>query len=245
MAGKVEIFNNLHLESDSEDEPTLGELVEVSKRVQSAELTDREDAFRAGHATFNPHRQGWVPKSMAKRSKKSRPREMSSKAPVPVGRDRCLGLANDFDRNRSVKRFDPRFEEHCGDLRDEHVERNYAFVQGLREKRRKELEGIVSKDRSSAGASEELRRMAEDDHHRKTILRRREILKNVRKEEKDAVKRGKRPYFLKEKDIRNLEMKAKFDDLKKSGGIKKYIEKRRRRIASKDKKLLPGRRGGD
>lgn len=220
--------------SDPEDEPTLGERVEVAKREQDE---------RAIGAFARPYGTKRAPESVAKRTKKSRPREISSKRPVPVGRDRCLGIDDGQGRERSVRKaFDPRFEDHCGDLREDHVERNYAFVNGLREKRKSELEQTLRKDNSNEEAGRELRRMEEDNNRRKVVLRRRQILQKVRQEEKEAVKRGKKPYFLKEKDLRKLEVEAKFKELKQSGGVKKYIEKRRRRLASKDRKLLPGRR---
>lgn len=220
--------------SDPEDEPTLGERVEVAKREKVGRATD---------AFAGPYRTNRAPESVAKRSKKSKPREISSRRPVPIGRERCLGIDDGRGRDRSVRNaFDPRFEEHCGDLREDHVERNYAFVSGLREKRKNELERTVKKDNSNEEAAYELRRMEEENNRRKVIVRRRELLQKVRHEEKEAVKRGKKPYFLKEKDIRKLELEAKFKELKQIGGVKKYIEKRRRRLASKDRKLLPQRR---
>lgn len=220
--------------SDPEDEPTLGERVQVAKREQDE---------RAIGAFVGPYRTTRAPESVVKRTKKSRPREISSKRPVPVGRDRCLGIDDGLGRERSVRKaFDPRFEDHCGDLREEHVERNYSFVNGLREKRKSELEQTLKKDNTNEDAARELRGMEEENNRKKVVLRRRQILQKVRQEEKEAVKRGKKPYFLKEKDLRKLEVEAKFKELKQSGGVNKYIEKRRRKLASKDRKLLPGRR---
>lgn len=219
---------------DIQEEPTVGELVEVAKR---------EDVQRATAAFVGPFQTNRAPESVAKRSKKSRPREISSKRPVPVGRERCLGIDDGRHRGRSVRKgFDPRFEEHCGDLREQHVERNYAFMDGIRERRRSVLEKSLKRENGDESAAMELRQMQEEDGRKRNIMRRREILREVREEEKEAVKRGKQPYFLKEKDIRKLEVKAKFKELKKIGGVKKYIEKRRRRLASKDRKLLPERR---
>lgn len=213
--------------------PTLGELAAVQKR---GTVRDDQDML------FTPSRANWAPKVVNKRTRKSRPREISSKYPVPLGRDRCLGIDNNSANGRSVKRFDPRFEDHCGDLREEHVERNYLFINGLREKRKRELQGALKKASSKEDAQYELDRMEQEDKRRDVLQRRKEILQKVRTEEKEAVKKGKNPYFLKEKDVRKLELKAKFEQLKKGGGIKKYIEKRRRKLAGKDKKLLPERR---
>lgn len=220
--------------SDSEDEPTLGERVEVSRR---------ERIEKATHAFEGAYRTTRAPESVAKRSKRGRPREISSKRPVPVGRERCLGIDNGQGKERSVRKaFDPRFEDHCGDLREEHVERNYSFVNGLREKRRSVLFKEVKKNSANEEAAYELRRMDEEDNRRKVIERRKEILRKVRQEEKEAVKRGKKPFFMKTSALQKLEVEAKFRELKEKGGVKKYIEKRRRRLASKDRKLLPNSR---
>eukprot|EP00177_Eucheuma_denticulatum_P004700 GFKZ01008530.1.p1 GENE.GFKZ01008530.1~~GFKZ01008530.1.p1 ORF type:complete len:235 (-),score=53.05 GFKZ01008530.1:1993-2697(-) len=225
----------LHPPPEDNYEPTLGDRVRL---VQKAELK------RASIVSPNAYYLTRAPESVAKRTRKNGPREISSRRPVPVGRERCLGIDSGESRNeRSVKRgFDPRFEEHCGELREEHVERNYAFVVGLRERRKKMLEDRVRKKQGDEEVERELRAMDEEEHRRKGILRRRKILADLRQEEKEAVKRGKKPYFLKEKDIRKLEMKEKFKELKEVGGVKKYIEKRRRRLAGKDRKLLPSRR---
>lgn len=182
------------------------------------------------------------PKSTSSRAKKSRPREISSRRPVPVGRERCLGIDSGAEQSRSLKKFDPRFEEHCGDLRGGHIERNYAFIQSLRASERKHLEDAVKANPTNEEAVERLRSMEQDEVRRRAVERRKDIMNNVRQQEKEAVKRGKQPYFLKEKDIRKLELKAKFEDLKKKGGVKKYIQKRRKRLTGKDKKLLPNRR---
>lgn len=216
------------------EEPTLEELLQkVSKggwESKDSRATGTKDAY------FPRER---APKTVRGRGKKSRPREISSRVRVPVGRERCLGIDGDAGQGRSVRRFDPRFEEHCGDLREEHVERNYEFVRAFRESERKQLKHAVTKNPADLHASVQLENMQQDDLRRKSILRRREILQNLRSEEKEAVKKGKKPFFWKEKDLRGLEVKAKYEELKKKGGVKKYIEKRRKRLASKDRKLLP------
>ncbi|PXF49828.1 Ribosomal RNA processing protein 36-like [Gracilariopsis chorda] len=226
--------------SSGDEEETMGEILQKEK-----------PSYEHGNALTHSGRYGRFtsgserpPKSTSTRKKKSRPREISSRRPVPVGRERCLGIDSGVEHSRSVKKFDPRFEEHCGELREGHIERNYAFIQSLRASERKQLENAVKANPIDEEALGKLRSMEQDEVRRRAIERRRDIMKNFRKEEKEAVKRGKQPYFLKEKDIRKLEVKAKFDDLKKKGGIKKYIQKRRKRLTGKDRKLLPNRRPG-
>ncbi|CAN8073580.1 unnamed protein product [Agarophyton chilense] len=222
----------------SREEPTLGEV------LQSKEKSARGKAEYASHSILRKLARGieFAPRSIKERGKKSRPREISSRAPVPVGRERCLGIDNGAHQSRSLRKFDPRFEEHCGDLLEEHVERNYAFVRSIQNSEKKSLEEKVKKNPEDYDASHELKSMEQSEIRRNALLRRRNILSAYKKNEKEAVKRGKQPYFLKEKDVRNLEMRAKFEELKKTGGVKRYIQKRRKRLAGKDKKLLPNRR---
>ena len=214
--------------------PTLGEL--VAMRSKNTQADDSE-------TVFEPTRPTWEPKIVSKRSNKSAPREISSKRPVPVGRDRCLGIGERDTKQRSLRNFDPRFEDHCGELLEDHIERNYEFLTGLRESRRQRLLRDLKKGTDANDAEKELQRMEQEDRRREAAHRRRDVLKQVRSEEKEAVKQGKKPFFLKEKDIRNLELKAKFEDLRKNGTVQKYIEKRRKKLAGKDRKLLPQRRG--
>lgn len=56
---------------------------------------------------------------------------------------------------------------------------------------------------------------------------------------------GKQPFYLKKSDKRKRELVAKYEELKATGQLDKYMEKRRRKNASKDHRYLPGRRGGD
>jgi ribosomal RNA-processing protein 36 len=54
---------------------------------------------------------------------------------------------------------------------------------------------------------------------------------------------GKNPYFLKKSEKRKMELVAKYEELKASGGLDKYMAKRRKKNAAKDHRYLPsGRR---
>jgi ribosomal RNA-processing protein 36 len=54
---------------------------------------------------------------------------------------------------------------------------------------------------------------------------------------------GKRPFYLKKSEKKRLELVAKYEALKASGGLEKYMAKRRKKNAAKDHRYLPvGRR---
>jgi ribosomal RNA-processing protein 36 len=67
----------------------------------------------------------------------------------------------------------------------------------------------------------------------------------VQTQERGAVKDGKKPFYLKKSEQRRLELVAKYEELKGSGKLEKYLEKRRKKNAAKDHRYLPStRRGG-
>lgn len=217
---------------DNSTELTIGERLASERSAQGTRARLASSLARFSHTEG--------PSTVSKRSSKNRPREISSRRPVPQGRDRCLGIESNGEKKKPV---DPRFEEHCGELRDEHVDRNFAFVDGLREKEIAELENAVRKKPQDDDLCSQLRAMHAQQSRRKSELRKKKIVTEARTKEREAVKQGKTPYFLRKSDIRELELESKFEELKKKGGLKKYIEKRRKRATAKDRKRLPPRRG--
>ena len=60
--------------------------------------------------------------------------------------------------------------------------------------------------------------------------------------EKEAVKGGKKPFFLKKSEKKKQELIRKYQELKASGGLEKAMAKRRRKNAAKDHRLVPSTR---
>ena len=65
------------------------------------------------------------------------------------------------------------------------------------------------------------------------------------KSEKEAVSKGKKPFFLKKRVLREAELKDRFDSLKKKGRVNKYMEKKRKRNAQRDRANMPAVRGAE
>jgi len=53
---------------------------------------------------------------------------------------------------------------------------------------------------------------------------------------------GNKPFYLKKSEKRKRELVAKYEELKATGGLEKFMAKRRRKNASKDHRYLPDRR---
>ena len=66
----------------------------------------------------------------------------------------------------------------------------------------------------------------------------------VRQEEVQAVKEGKKPFFAKKSALRERELIAQYEELKKGGKLDKFLEKRRRKLDAKQHKRVPGEAPG-
>ncbi|KAM0826050.1 hypothetical protein ACQ4PT_069145 [Festuca glaucescens] len=71
-----------------------------------------------------------------------------------------------------------------------------------------------------------------------------EIVRGHIKKEREAAKAGKQPYYLKKSEIRQRKLMDKYNELKETGKLDAFIEKRRKKNASKDHRYMPYRRDG-
>ncbi|RLM86758.1 hypothetical protein C2845_PM04G21440 [Panicum miliaceum] len=72
-----------------------------------------------------------------------------------------------------------------------------------------------------------------------------EILREHIKKEREAAKAGKRPYYLKKSELRERKLMNKYNELKEAGKLDAFMERRRKKNASKDHRFMPYRRNGD
>ncbi|GBF95631.1 hypothetical protein Rsub_08613 [Raphidocelis subcapitata] len=179
-----------------------------------------------------------------KRETKNRPQEVTSKR--PVGRFREV---IQVPKHRGVDpRFDPGVSGAPSNPQDQERERKrYAFIYD--EVLPQELAALkqrLKKERREPKRREmqaELTRLEQRLREEKSRRKRGELEKGWKSEQKAAVAAGKKPFFLKKSEKRKLELVAKYEELKSSGKLEKYMAKRARKNASKDHRYLPGRRG--
>ncbi|CAK9781603.1 DUF947-domain-containing protein [Cutaneotrichosporon oleaginosum] len=190
------------------------------------------------------------------RSNKHAPVAMSSKK--QVSRRRAV-----IDVPRSERR-DPRFSALSAEKAnpDVHAKR-YAFVPELLEAEMKDLQAqlaaakkaekackLVEKPRFTAAREDverELARVRTRLDRARTEQREREVLARVRGEENARRKDGKGAWYLKKSEKRDLLLQARFEALEKEGGkraVKKVVEKKRKKVAGKEKKSRPFKAGG-
>ncbi|KAG9100138.1 rRNA biogenesis protein rrp36 [Ceratobasidium sp. 370] len=144
---------------------------------------------------------------------------------------------------------DPRFTPLSGELSQSHIAKAYSFLPELQKSEAAALHASLAKARKQRAAPETidkleraLKRAESAVERAKREEREREVLAKAKKEEEAKRKEGKRAWFLKKSEKRDLLLQAKFDDLAASGGqnaVRKAIDKRKKKLAQKEKKARP------
>nr|GEY59923.1 ribosomal RNA processing protein 36 homolog [Tanacetum cinerariifolium] len=221
-------------ESASEDDGKT-EIHEVLANVTFEELLKaRSDGSHIINQKPKVERKG-------KRENKNRPMEISTKK--PVGRFREV-----IQAPKKVIR-DPRFESLCGTYDEDGHKKRYNFLyenQLPTEKERLKNQMKKAKDPEDvSGLKEQVAWIDKQLKSSSTKHKDKEFLVKHKKKEREAAKQGKQPYYLKKSEIRKQELVEKFKELKASGKLASFIEKKRRKNAAKDHRFMPYRRPGE
>lgn len=174
-------------------------------------------------------------KPVLQRVTKNRPVEM------PMMRHAAPRLAT-LDPGRSSKRMivrDPRFDDLSGNLNLKAWQENYGF---LKETRKKEKE-VLKKELKAEQDPEKKRRMKSiiqrmENQEREQARREkeREVKREERQEQRDALRQGRKPKFVSNKERKLLVKAAHFEDLKKGNKLEKYLERKEKRLKAKEMK---------
>jgi ribosomal RNA-processing protein 36 len=214
---------------DGDAEIPLGQLVNLKANGSTNPVTMRARAQALARS-----------KQSFKRDSKHRPAEASSKRPVPVLRDV-------FQTGKRESR-DPRFESLSGgQFSDDRFKKQYAFLydEQLPEERRALKEALHKVKSESKKEDLKARLLVVQQQLRAEEQRRKKdaAAKQIKAKERDAVRAGKNPFYLKKSEKRKVELVDKYEELKRSGKLEAYMAKRRKKNASKDHRYLPvGRR---
>ncbi|KAJ1888462.1 rRNA biogenesis protein rrp36 [Kickxella alabastrina] len=173
------------------------------------------------------------------RNSKKMPTQMSSKR--PVSRFRQV-----VESTKPTTR-DPRFDSLSGNFNEDLFEKSYDFLDKQQEEEieqmRKQAQQIKDKDPEEAeriklAVGSMQSRIAAKSQKKHT----QELMRKHRKKEEEAVKEGKMPYFLKKKDLKQIQVAERFSRLKDSSALDTFLEKRRKRNATKDHRNMPYQR---
>lgn len=214
-------------DNDAEhDEIPLGQVLAIKQNGSTSGEAMRARARALRQASF-------------KRGNKHTPSEMPSKKPVPVFRETLQG------GKREVR--DPRFSSlTAGPLVEPAFKKRYSFL--FNEKlpaEKRDLQEALKKTKSVSKKAElksALARVTQQLQEESTRQRREAVEVEAQTQRRAARAAGNKPFYLKKSEVRRQELIAKYEDLKKSGRLEKFLEKRRKKNAAKDHRYLPSRR---
>jgi ribosomal RNA-processing protein 36 len=170
------------------------------------------------------------------RSSKHAPTEVSSKKAVSRKREVVPVTKREFR--------DPRFEPLNGYVDESKIRAAYSFLDDYREDEMKELKAAI-KTTKDEDAKEKLKRaLISMESKKKAQMRKQreqEILDKHRKEEKELVKRGKQPFYLKKAEQKQRLLLDQFGELK-GKKLDHVIERRRKKQEGREKKKMPFKR---
>ncbi|KAM3374428.1 ribosomal RNA processing protein 36 [Capsicum galapagoense] len=224
-------FDDHESSSEDEEKEIEEELADVTfEELQRARADGSDTVYRK----FNSE-------GKTGRANKNRPMEVSSKKPVSRFRE-IIQVPKKATR-------DPRFETLTGQLDVERFKKRYNFL--YEDNLPAEKEDLKKQLRKSNDPEEQNELKSRISWINKqlnssgTKHTEREILAEHKKKEREAAKQGKQPYYLKKSEIKKRKLIEKYKELKASGKLEAYIEKKRRKNAAKDHRFLPYRRPGE
>ncbi|XP_015260149.1 PREDICTED: ribosomal RNA processing protein 36 homolog [Cyprinodon variegatus] len=182
---------------------------------------------------FSSRRHGAV--SSKKRLNKNRPMEISAKKAPSF-------LRQVIPIKKSTRR-DPRFDSLSGEYKPEIFEKTYKFINDLKHREKEMIKKQLKKKKMGSQRKEKLqfllRRLENQEKARQTREQQRERELQFKKQQRERASRGERPFFLKKSEKKKLQLAEKYLDLKKSGKVEKFLSKKRKRNAVKDRRKLP------
>ena len=171
------------------------------------------------------------------------------------------GIGVEIGANK-YKARDPRMQSLSGHFDQNVFDKRYDFLETMQDEEIKKLKQKCKAWKTTGRKGQKIRRKLgmtggntaeEDEAELKRLMQERASRRDakIRSAAKSAVKKklregvaaGKRGvYYLKKRDMKKLELEAKFDQLRKVGGdsaVNKVLAKRRKRKMGKDSSLMP------
>lgn len=136
---------------------------------------------------------------------------------------------------------DPRFGPIGGRNDEVSINKNYAFLNDYAESEMNELKAAIKKTKNEDDKyvlKQKLLSMESKKKAREAKERQQEVLREHRKKEKEAINQGKNPFYLKRSEQKQLALVEKYNSMK-GKDREKLMERRRKKVAGKEKKAMP------
>lgn len=224
------LFLQIHLNEELKDVP-FSDLVKLKDKLGN----EFQEAVFSGSRIKKERKRPATQKN--EDSDDDAPVEVSSKKPVNF-----LGADKKSSRRNQTESRDPRFDDRSGKFNNEKFRGNYEFVFEMRNQELSELKKQLKKPELDSDKKTEIKfqiqRLENKNRSTETKKIKEEKLKKWKIDAKEARKAGKMPHFKTKKQEKTEELVKQFEVLKQSGKLGKYLEKRRKKVASKGKKKM-------
>jgi len=245
---------NTHLQSDEEDsgsedsEPeeaasiSFGALAKAQNSMQNfSEGKSGADVKKSKKGSDDP----WEDNEAAERKagrKDHRDFSRSSKhAPAEISSKKAVSRKREVVPVAKREYRDPRFEPLTGQVDDTKINKAYSFLNDYRQDEIERLKEQIKKTKDEAEKERLKRTLLSMESKVKAAARKakeQEILDKHRKEEKELVKQGKKPFYLKKAEQKKQLIMDQYSSLK-GKQLDHVIERRRKKVEGKEKKNLP------
>lgn len=168
----------------------------------------------------------------AKRSSKHAPTEVSSKKPVSRKRE-VIAVPK-------MEVRDPRFDPLSGPIDEAKARKAYAFLDEYRKDEMKQLRAEIKKTKDPTKKEEMKRVVLSMESKMKTRERKdREagVIAEHKRREKELVKQGKQPFYLKKAEQKKRFLIDQFAGMKKKQ-VDRTIERKRKKVVGRERKEL-------
>jgi ribosomal RNA-processing protein 36 len=140
---------------------------------------------------------------------------------------------------------DPRFDNVSGPAPDEHVVgKRYSFLNDYRSSEIADLRSTIKKTKSQDEKERLKKRLLSMESQQKARENKeqlQEVARAHKQKEKELVKEGKQPFFLKKSEQKKIALVDRFQNMK-SKQREHVIERRRKKVTAKERKNMPDER---
>ncbi|KAK0674088.1 hypothetical protein QBC41DRAFT_71276 [Cercophora samala] len=219
----------------------LGDKLSKRKRRSSNAASEADSAAARENDRFSLDKNHKKPLEKPSRTSKHAPTELSSKRQVSRRREFLLDPALTKPQHRDPRFFAPSTMAATSKIDEIKARKAYAFLDEYREKEMQELRAAIKKSKSPE-EKEKLQRALLSMESKKKAQERKDkaqkVLDEHKQKEKELVRQGKNPFYLKRSEQKKRVVVETFKGMKK-GQVDRAIERRRKKVAGKEKKLLP------
>ncbi|GJQ78382.1 hypothetical protein Trydic_g22208 [Trypoxylus dichotomus] len=174
------------------------------------------------------------PKTDFKRANKNRPREMSSKRPINIKNE-----IMQVKKQQTLR--DPRFDPLCGTFDEKTFKANYKFLFDMKREEYTQLERELQNTEDTEERKKIkflMQRLGNQIREHDKHENQKNKIQEEKREIRQKLKKGEKPIFKKKSEKKLEDLIEKYEELKKSNKLQKHIEKRSKKLASKNKKQV-------